>query len=490
MFKTTLYAHKNTSGLPFMKSSVYFFLFLQSFTRIFSQEPNFEAYIFEQNNRGFLNQVKVNVYATNNNTLLAELSTDATGRVVATLPVGIQVRVFSKKDVFLERNDTITVTNPKSFLKIELKRKPGYLFDATLAEVRDSANQTVDAIDGARLEIYNFTKKKMELTRERLDGPYFNFTFEQGNHYVILIRKEGYLAKRIDAHVNIDGCIICIEGVNNLRPGVQEVITSNMSMGTLLANIDMQRASVDSKINIANINWPYNSAEVTPAAGAELDKAITMLKTNPMYAFELGSHTDARGAEQYNFELSHKRAEAAVAYMIDKGIDPTRLKAVGYGETQLVNRCLNGINCTDQEHSINRRTELKITGIFSDAKEFEALPELLRKEALDKERAKLLVTQTQEFKVPELKVPEVKVPDVVAANTKALENATPEEKAPNTTQPTPAIPTRDTIQLIVPRSAPIAIDTTKSTRVSVPGPKAPNKPKAVVKPNTKPAKKN
>ncbi len=81
---------------------------------------------------------------------------------------------------------------------------------------------------------------------------------------------------------------------------------------------------------------------------------------NPTIWIELGSHTDSRGKDSYNLTLSQKRAESAVQYIISKGIDKNRITAKGYGETQLVNKCANGINCSDEEHQLNRRTEFKI----------------------------------------------------------------------------------------------------------------------------------
>ena len=75
---------------------------------------------------------------------------------------------------------------------------------------------------------------------------------------------------------------------------------------------------------------------------------------------ELSSHTDAQGNDNYNQRLSQRRAQSAVDWLIDNGIDPDRLRAVGYGETQILNRCRNGVKCTDDEHRFNRRTEFKI----------------------------------------------------------------------------------------------------------------------------------
>jgi outer membrane protein OmpA-like peptidoglycan-associated protein len=75
---------------------------------------------------------------------------------------------------------------------------------------------------------------------------------------------------------------------------------------------------------------------------------------------ELGSHTDARGSDSYNMILSKKRSDSAVKYIIDHGIVKDRIIAKGYGETQLVNHCKNGVECPDDVHRKNRRTEFKI----------------------------------------------------------------------------------------------------------------------------------
>jgi hypothetical protein len=75
---------------------------------------------------------------------------------------------------------------------------------------------------------------------------------------------------------------------------------------------------------------------------------------------ELGSHTDSRGTFAYNDALSQRRAESAVAYIVSKGIDPSRITAKGYGEHQLLNKCADGVPCSKEEHQANRRTEVKV----------------------------------------------------------------------------------------------------------------------------------
>ena len=74
------------------------------------------------------------------------------------------------------------------------------------------------------------------------------------------------------------------------------------------------------------------------------------------------SHTDSRGNDAYNLSLSQQRANAVVNYLATKGIARSRMAAKGYGETRLVNKCSNGVQCTDEEHARNRRTEFRILG--------------------------------------------------------------------------------------------------------------------------------
>ena len=79
---------------------------------------------------------------------------------------------------------------------------------------------------------------------------------------------------------------------------------------------------------------------------------------------ELGSHTDERGSVPYNIKLSQKRAESAVNYIISKGIDQSKIKAIGYGKSQLIYKSSPTHKCTPTEHRENRRTEIFIPGFI------------------------------------------------------------------------------------------------------------------------------
>jgi outer membrane protein OmpA-like peptidoglycan-associated protein len=84
------------------------------------------------------------------------------------------------------------------------------------------------------------------------------------------------------------------------------------------------------------------------------------MSQNPTLRIELSSHTDSRGKDSYNLRLSQQRAEAAVNYLVNKGIEPSRMVAKGYGEARLLNHCGNGVQCSEDEHQANRRTEIKV----------------------------------------------------------------------------------------------------------------------------------
>ena len=108
------------------------------------------------------------------------------------------------------------------------------------------------------------------------------------------------------------------------------------------------------------VYFEVNDFKITVEGQNILDKVIQVMKSNPTVKIEISAHTDSQGSDQINMELSQKRAKSAVDYMISQGIDKGRLTGVGYGETRLMNRCKNNVNCTEDEHAQNRRLEFKI----------------------------------------------------------------------------------------------------------------------------------
>lgn len=111
---------------------------------------------------------------------------------------------------------------------------------------------------------------------------------------------------------------------------------------------------------LRNIYYDLDKSDIRPDAAKELDYLFQLLVSNPEIKIELSSHTDSRASDEYNLLLSQHRAEAAVEYLWKKGIAKERLFPKGYGEARLLNRCSNGVSCSEGEHQANRRTEIKV----------------------------------------------------------------------------------------------------------------------------------
>ncbi|ARS37237.1 OmpA family protein [Pontibacter actiniarum] len=129
---------------------------------------------------------------------------------------------------------------------------------------------------------------------------------------------------------------------------------------TMQVALIFDKNEVEKAIVLDNIYYDLDKWEIRPDAAKELDKMVTLLKNNPRVEIELSAHTDSRESAQYNQLLSERRAQAAVDYLVSKGIDSSRLTAKGYGKTRLVNRCATGVECSEAEHQMNRRTEFTI----------------------------------------------------------------------------------------------------------------------------------
>lgn len=121
-------------------------------------------------------------------------------------------------------------------------------------------------------------------------------------------------------------------------------------------------ASKDAALTvIENIYYDPNSADIKDESVAKLDKIISAMSQNKNLKLSINSHTDSKGEDAYNITLSEKRAQKVMEYFILQGIEKERLKAKGFGETQIKNRCKNGVDCSELEHQLNRRTEFNFT---------------------------------------------------------------------------------------------------------------------------------
>lgn len=353
-----------------------------------AQKVILDGYVYEKYNRGFLNEVKIAIL-DESDVLIGETLSDIDGHFQYEVPAGKDYNIDFSKKVFANKRQSVSTkgksANEKVFIKAEMERQPGYLLEVTLAEKRLKDEIPVDAVHGSRIEIYNNTLKKSELVIDSAKSPVFSITLQQGNEYTILVRKKGFYNKRLHANVNINGCYLCMDGFGTVNPGVVSNLTAaeDNKLGTLIANVELEHIDLDKSIEIKNIYYDYNSAIITEPSKKELDKVVTLLKTNPGLIVELGSHTDSRGTDDYNLKLSQMRAQSAVDYITSsRVVSVDKLKAKGYGETRLTNKCANGVQCTEEQHLQNRRTELKVLGFTTDTYETKSLVEIMHEEEI------------------------------------------------------------------------------------------------------------
>jgi outer membrane protein OmpA-like peptidoglycan-associated protein len=182
---------------------------------------------------------------------------------------------------------------------------------------------------------------------------------KSGSKEMLFTNKKGEYQAKLKAETSYS---IQAEKEGYLKPNPQEVTTVGKKRSeTFKADFKLEKLVLDKPIAIENIYYDLDKWDIRKDAALELDKFVILLNNNPQIIVELSSHTDSRADDNYNQVLSEKRARAAVKYVIKKGVSPNRLKWKGYGESQLVNRCSNGVDCFEEEHQQNRRTEFKIT---------------------------------------------------------------------------------------------------------------------------------
>ncbi len=163
-------------------------------------------------------------------------------------------------------------------------------------------------------------------------------------NYQIKLAKEGYLSK--------SKAFVC----TLTKPGQIQV---NDSLDLHLPKSHLG-ADISELIDMNPIFFDLGKHNIRPDAAVELNKIVQYMNENPNVGIQIGSHSDARGSAESNLSLSDKRAKASAEYVISQGISRERISGKGFGESKIVNRCTDGVNCAEEEHQQNRRTEVRV----------------------------------------------------------------------------------------------------------------------------------
>jgi outer membrane protein OmpA-like peptidoglycan-associated protein len=264
-------------------------------------------------------------------------TTDAAGRFSSMLKPGNYVILTSKEGY--QTKQVVQVVKKSNIENI-------VSLDKATGKVRWNAvlfnDQTNAPLAGATLIMKNTLTGKMDTITTDASGN-VDYYLDANANYDIAIYQNG---KQI--------------GATKLNTTGWEAGGATGQNGKMTLNITSTSLAAGTIIELPNIYYNYNDASLRPDAQKDLALVISLLKQYPQLRIEIGSHTDSRGTEGYNLDLSRKRATNVMDYLAMKGINPLRLEISGYGEQVIRNQCKEGINCSEKDHARNRRTEIKI----------------------------------------------------------------------------------------------------------------------------------
>jgi outer membrane protein OmpA-like peptidoglycan-associated protein/Tol biopolymer transport system component len=212
-------------------------------------------------------------------------------------------------------------------------------------------NNTETILPNVKLRLMDEDDNQLDVTTTTDDGS-FRFRLDPESNYILIGEKPSYFTTRM---------LYSTEGKSVDQDTLKDFLTE-VVFDTVMV---LDRIVLDKAIVLENIYYDLDKAYIREDAARELDKLVAILNDNPEISIELSSHTDSRQTHEYNMELSQRRAQSAVDYIVSSGIDASRLVAKGYGETRLLisdNEIARMENDERKEeaHQKNRRTEFKV----------------------------------------------------------------------------------------------------------------------------------
>lgn len=205
-------------------------------------------------------------------------------------------------------------------------------------------------LEGAEVTLVDLSRgddKQAPEVKTGVNSNIFSFSLDEEKAYKVVVKRDGYYPDSLE--INTVGLIddktfnrtVILKPVPEPEPEVRIV-------------------TINEPIRLSKIYFDFDDDKILPDAEKDLSVLLGLLEQYPDMVIELSSHTDAQGVSSYNKKLSQRRANSTKNWLVERGIDPERIQAVGYGEEQILNRCENGVKCSDEEHRFNRRSEFKI----------------------------------------------------------------------------------------------------------------------------------
>jgi outer membrane protein OmpA-like peptidoglycan-associated protein len=205
--------------------------------------------------------------------------------------------------------------------------------------------ETAKILPDTKLSLFD---EKFQLLKEVISDTEGNYSFEVlcGKTYFVRAEKRDHKTK--EETINIDKISVKSE--------------LNLALERRMKPIDIG-TDLTKTLGISMIYFELDKSIILKDAALELAKVLAIMQEYPKMKIDIRSHTDSRQSAQYNEALSDRRAKSTMAWLIKNGIIASRLTAKGYGEFQLVNKCADGVTCSEEEHQQNRRSEFIITSL-------------------------------------------------------------------------------------------------------------------------------
>lgn len=197
-------------------------------------------------------------------------------------------------------------------------------------------------IEGAKVSVVNLSTFHTD-ARTTGEGGDFAFRLQGNEEFEVLIEKPGYFSMSVPT------------STIGMRQGIIDLGTAR--------DLELEPIEQGRAIAFKHIRWAHEGAQLDPQAKAELDLLAERLSVNPGITVEVAVHSDARGDQKKQTELTQQRAEAIAAYLRGKGVPKDRVRAKGYGATRLMNHCAPGVQCSEEEHAVNRRSEYAVISV-------------------------------------------------------------------------------------------------------------------------------
>ncbi|RRJ90636.1 OmpA family protein [Paenimyroides tangerinum] len=202
-------------------------------------------------------------------------------------------------------------------------------------------SKTKAVIPNAKIDLYDMGYGLLNSTNRMKDGSYvFDYDFECSESYRVRVDYPEYEIK-------------------------EEVVVLDSEQGKTIRTIEINRKKIEIKpqddlfkvLSLKPIYFDFDKDFIRPDAAEELAKIVVVMKDNPKMIIDVRSFTDSRGNDDYNLKLSQRRAKSTAEWIISQGISSDRITYKGFGETLLLNHCKDSVQCSNEEHEVNRRSE-------------------------------------------------------------------------------------------------------------------------------------